>query len=91
MMIVEDPAMFLADFGVTVQAGAISGLGLYDEPSEIVMDGAVVSTDHSILCLQSLFGGLQYGDAITVDGRSFHVREVLPTGDAVFVRINLKQ
>lgn len=89
-MIQDDPSLYLADFGVPVVAGAVNGLGLPEAPAEVVADGTLVNLDRSVLCLQAQFGGLGYQDPITVDGVAYRVREVVPAGDDVYVRIYLK-
>ena len=75
MAFTEDLSLFLADFGVSVTAGAISGLGILDMPSQVVADGMVLTTDYRVICKTADFGGLKYGDSITVDGVSYQVRE----------------
>lgn len=68
--------------GVSVTAGAVSGTGLLDQNSELVIDGQVVSVDYALTCATALFGSLQYGDAITVAGASYTVRhEPMRLGD----------
>lgn len=89
MAFVEDPTVFLDDFGVTVTAGAVSGLGIFDMPGEYVAGDMVISTEYSLRALASDFGTLHYGDAMTVDGISYQVREVRKMDDGVFVDISL--
>lgn len=89
MAFVEDPTAFLEDFGVPVTAGAISGLGILDMPSEYVADGIVLSTEYSLRAAASAFGGLHYGDAIRVNGINYQVREVHSLDDGVFVELSL--
>lgn len=85
----EDPTVFLVDFGVPVTAGATSGLGILDQPGALVADGMVVSTDYTLRCEASKFGSLLYGDAITVDGQLYEVREVLTVDDGLFCLIQM--
>lgn len=91
MAIVEDPDLFLADFGVTVTSGALSGTGILDMPSEYVADGMVLSTDYSVRCRASVFGGLDYGDNITVNSVAYTVREIRLVDDGVYVDITLSK
>jgi hypothetical protein len=84
MALTEDLTLFLADFGVSVTAGAISGIGILDMPGELVADGMIISTDYSLRCEASKFGGLIYGAAITVDGNSYEVRENRLIEDGAF-------
>jgi len=90
-MITEDPTIFLADFGVTVTSGAVSGMGILDMPGEAILDGMVISTDYRVRCLASLFGGLAWGSSITVGGTAYTVREVRLVDDGVFCEITLQQ
>lgn len=90
MAIPEDPADFLADFGVTVTQGATTGLGILDMPGEYVADGRVITTEYLLRAEASKFGGVGYGDAITVGGAAYTVREApLLLDDGVFCLILL--
>lgn len=90
-MVTEDPDIFLADFGVTVSSGAVSGVGILDMPGEAILDGMVISTDYRIRCLASEFGALAWGAAITVDSVAYTVREVRLVDDGVFCEITLQK
>ena len=89
MALTEDLTLFLADFGVSVTAGAVSGLGLLDMPGELVADGMVITTDYSLRCEASKFGGLIYGAAMAVDGVNYQVRENRLIEDGKFCEITL--
>jgi hypothetical protein len=89
MAFTEDIDLFLADFGVQVTAGTTSGLGILDMPSEIVADGVVLTTDYKLTCKTTLFGGLVYGDTVTVDGVNYTVREVMRLDDGAFCDLML--
>jgi hypothetical protein len=87
---VEDQSVFLADFALPVVANGVSGLGIYDAPGEYVGDGGVMMlSDPTVRCLGSLVDGLQYGDAIMVDGRTYTVRENRPLFDGVWNQVFL--
>ena len=83
--------MFLADFGVSVTAGADSGLGLLDMPGELVADGMIITTDYSLRCEASKFGGLIYGAAVTVNSVSYQVRENRLIEDGAFCLLTLQK
>jgi len=90
MAIPEDPADFLADFGVDVTQGATTGLGILDMPGEYVADGRVITNEYVLRAEVSKFGGVGYGDAITVGGTAYTVREApLLLDDGVFCLILL--
>ena len=89
MALTEDLSLFLADFGVSVTAGAVSGIGILDMPGELVADGMIITTDYSLRCEASKFGGLIYGAAMTVDSISYQVRENRLAEDGKFCDITL--
>jgi hypothetical protein len=89
MAFTEDLNLFLDDFGVSCTAGAISALGILDMPSQIISGDMVLSTDYSLTARAADFGGLLFGDGITVDGTNYQVREVRRIDDGKFVEIGL--
>lgn len=89
MALTEDLSIFLADFGVTVTSGAVSGMGILDMPSQVVADGMVLTTDYKLTVRTSDFGGLIYGAAVTVDGVNYQVREALKVDDGNFTELML--
>lgn len=91
MAFTEDPTLFFADFGVSVVAGAVTGLGLLNMPGELVADGMIITTDYSLRCEASEFGGLIFGAAMTVDGVNYQVRENRLIEDGVFCEITLQK
>jgi hypothetical protein len=91
MAFTEDLDVFLADFGVTVTSGAISGSGLLDMPGDLVADGMIITTDYSLRCEASKFSALAYGTAITVDGIGYTIRENKLIEDGVFCMITLQK
>ena len=91
MALTENLDVFLADFGVTVTSGAISGIGILDMPGELVADGMIITTDYSLRCEASKFGALAYGASITVDGTAYTIRENRLIEDGVFCEITLQK
>lgn len=91
MAITENLDAFLADFGVTVTSGAVSGVGILDMPSQIVSDGMVLTTDYTLIAKASLFGALTRGASITVDSVAYTVRETMLIDDGKFVQIALQK
>ena len=89
MAFTENLDLFLVDFGVPVTVGATSGLGILDMPSQVVADGMVLTTDYKLTVKTSQFGGLLYGDAITVDGVNYQVREAMKVDDGMFTELFL--
>ena len=77
--------LLLADFGVSVTAGAISGMGILDQNSEIILQGQVVMVDYALTCRTDLFGSLKYGDSVTVGAVTYKViHEPLRFADGTF-------
>ena len=91
MAITEDLDIFLADFGVSCIAGAVTANGILDMPSQIVSDGMVLSTDYTLTARASNFGTLIRGDSITVDSVAYTVRETMLIDDGKFVQIALQK
>jgi hypothetical protein len=91
MAITEDLNLFLEDFGVSCTAGAISALGILDMPSQIISGDMVLSTDYTLTARAADFGGLKYGDSITVAAVPYTVRETRLIDDGAFVEIGLQK
>jgi hypothetical protein len=89
MALDEDLNLFLNDFGVSCTAGAISALGVLDMPTQVVAGDMVLSTDYTLTCRNADFGGLLFGDSITVGGINYQVREVRRIDDGAFVEISM--
>lgn len=89
MALTEDLSLFLNDFGVTATSGAISALGILDMPSQVLAGDMVLSTDYTLTARYADFGGLVYGDGITVGGVNYQVRETRQLDDGAFVEIGL--
>jgi len=91
MAITEDLDIFLADFGVSCTAGAVTANGILDMPSQILSDGMVLSTDYTLTARTSKFGSLIRGDLITVDVAAYTEREPMLIDDGKFVQIALQK
>ena len=91
MTITENLDAFLNDFGVTCTAGAVTALGILDMPSQVLLSDAILSTDYTLTARASNFGSLQYGDAITVAGTAYTVRETQYIDDGAMVQLALQK
>jgi hypothetical protein len=91
MAITENLDAFLDDFGVTCTAGAVTALGILDMPSQVLLSDAILSTDYTLTARASSFGGLKYGDAITVAGTAYTVRETQYIDDGAMVQLALQK
>lgn len=91
MALLDDPTIYLADFGVDVVAGSIAGLGILDMPSEVIIDNQIITTDYALTCEASKFGNLLYGSQITVNGVAYEVRSAMLMTDGAFVQLSLQR
>ena len=85
-MIQEIPDDFLLnDFGSSVTAGAVVGLGIMDRASQIIMNDNVVTVDYALTVRTDQFGGLQYGDLVQHEGLVYRLQhEPLRLADGRF-------
>ena len=88
-MLTDDPTIYLADFGVSVTAGAVSALGILDMPMEVLAGDQVLSTDYTLTAKAADFGDLQYGSEVNVNGVPYTVRETRLIDDGQFCQIGL--
>ena len=89
MALTENLDAFLADFGVSVTAGAVSALGILDMPMEVIAGDQVLSTDYTLTAKAADFGDLQYGSQVNVNGVPYTVRETRLIDDGSFCQIGL--
>jgi len=87
---IEDPSIFLGMDAKPVTAGAVSGLGILDQNSEIILGGEITIIDFLLTVPTATFGSLSYGDLVTVDGTSYKC-ETQPQrfDDGTFCRVPL--
>jgi hypothetical protein len=90
MSLTEDLSLFLADFGVTVTSGAVTGLGILDMPGQVVAGEMIITTDYRLTAKTSEFGGLIYGAAVTVNGINYQVRDAMKIDDGEFTELRRK-
>jgi hypothetical protein len=89
MALSEDLSAFLQDFGVICSSGAVTALGLLEQPGQLLADGMVISTDYQLTAKASDFGGLKYADSINVAGVAYTVRETRLIDDGAFCEVSL--
>lgn len=89
MALTENLDAFLADFGVSVTAGAVSAFGILDMPMEVLAGDQVLSTDYTLTARASDFGDLIYGSEVNVNGVPYTVRETRLIDDGAFCQIGL--
>lgn len=76
-------------FGKVVVAGAVSGYGILDMPTQVIADGMVLTTEYKLTVRTDQFGSLKYGDAVTVDGAAYVVREPMMLEDGLLTELIL--
>lgn len=91
MALTENLDAFLADFGVTVTDGTTTTTGILDMPSEVIAGGMVITTDYALTVKSSVYPNLKYGDALTVGGVAYTVREVRAQDDGQFSIVYLSK
>lgn len=90
-MVAEDLDVFFAEFGVTATLGAASAQVLLDMPDQAVLGEMQISADYAITFQATDLAGIKRGDAITVDGTSYTVREVTHLDDGKLKHATLKR
>jgi hypothetical protein len=92
MAFAEDLTVFLDlnGFGVPVVAGAVSGVGILDLNSELILGGEINVIDYLLTVPTADFGNLGYGSTVVVDGQTYKA-ETAPMrfDDGMFCRVAL--
>jgi hypothetical protein len=91
MPLTENLGDFFNDFGVSCTAGAVTALGILDMPTQVLAGDQILSTDYTLTAKASDFGNLLYGDAITVAGVAYTVREARLIDDGALVELGLQK
>jgi hypothetical protein len=92
MAFTEDLTVFLDlnGFGVPVVAGAVSGVGILDMNSELILGGEINVIDYLLTVPTATFGGLGYGSVITVNGAGYKCEtQPMRFDDGTFCRVAL--
>ena len=94
-MFVEDPSVFMADFGKPCTCGAYTFTGILSTPDETLNMGGVniISTMYELLLPSSdvQAGAIVSGISISVSGQAYTVRDVLLADDGLFSRLQLSK
>ncbi|MGI9142876.1 MAG: hypothetical protein ACR2IJ_06755, partial [Fluviibacter sp.] len=64
---------------------------IFDMPTSIMADGMVLSNEYMVTLQTSVFGVPLYGDAMTVDGAAYTVREARLIDDGKLVEVFLSK
>lgn len=84
----SDLDTLLGDFGVAVVWGGVSGVGVLDQPDQVIGD-AVLSTEYSLLVKAATFAGLKARESVTVGGTAYTVRDFRKIDDGLLARVTL--
>ncbi len=92
-MLSEDFSIFFntAEFASVVVAGGVTGTGILDAPTVGIGAGMNLSDDYRLTVQTGVFGTLKYGDAVTVDGVTYTVREPRQMDDGKITEITLSK
>jgi hypothetical protein len=93
MAFTEDLGAFFsaADFAVTLIWGLVTAEVILDAPDEQLIDGRVLSREYAITYPADELVGLTGGQAVTVDGTAYTVREVTALDDGKIMRATLRK
>ena len=87
MLGLNDLDQFLSDFGVTVVVGGLTVKGIFDAPTNVVAEGMVL-TNNYILTIKTPSAGMPvYGDAVTISGLAYAVRDARMIDDGLFCEL----
>ena len=81
--------VYLNDFGVSCTSGGTTGLGILEQPDQILAGDMIISTEYELTAKTSDYGSLVSCSSITVDSTAFTVRDVRKENDGVFCRLSL--
>ena len=77
---------------VSVIAGSVTTTGIFDQQSELVLDGQVVSVENALTIKTSELGWLGYGTLVTVDGQAYRVQsEPMRMADGLLSVVSLER
>ena len=93
MAFAEDLGAFFSetDFAVPLIWGQVTAEVILDAPDEEIIDGRVVSREYAITYRAAQLVGLTGGQAVTVDGVAYTVREVKALDDGKIMRATLRK
>jgi hypothetical protein len=93
MAFTEDTGAFFSqdDFAVQLIWGAETADVILDAPDEQIIDGRVLSREYAITYESADLVGLTGGQAVTVDGIGYTVREVTALDDGKVMRATLRK
>lgn len=91
MPLAETLSGFLQEVGAYAVSGTLTGWGILDMPSEVLVGDMVMSTNYTFLCEARVFSSLTAGASITVNSESYTVREARLVDDGGLVELSLQK
>ena len=91
MAIAEDLDAIFSDLAVSATAGTVTGSGVLDEPTSVVLGDNVLFVDYQFFCKTSDFGTLKAGDAITINSVAYTVREAQLDSDSLITILSVQK
>lgn len=93
MAFVDNPDVYLRDFGVPCVAASRNFLGIFDRPDEVMSMGGVnvISTMYVMVVktADAVASAIVSGSAMTVNGVSYVVRDAIAQDDGTFTQLTL--
>lgn len=78
--------------GVPFTWGAVSGVGILEENSQLVIGDQVISIEYALHNLPTAqFGNLMYGDELRINNVTYQVRELMRVGDGSYCMVSLQR
>lgn len=87
----EDLGALFRDFGVQASANGVTAQAILDMPGQSVLGAMQISTDYALTYASTDLVGLKHGDAITVAGLPYTVREITLLDDGALSHATLKR
>lgn len=91
MALTEDLSVYFADFGVACVHSGSSAQAIHDKDTQRLFDGGALDEEETITLPATSLPGLANGEAVTVAGVSYTVREVHYLDDGKLKRASLKR
>ena len=82
-------AVYLNDFGVSCTSGGTTGLGILEQPDQILAGDMIISTEYELTAKTSELGNLVFDNTLKVNGDSYKVRSARKIDDGSFCLVSL--
>jgi hypothetical protein len=86
----ENPAAFLADFGVTATFGSYTPLVILSMPGEDLLGARIESNQYEMEYLTTALPGLAHGSSVVINAVTYSVLQTYQLDDGTFSRARLQ-